>query len=152
MEDSRYPKICFNKLKKLAEHDLSSPKFNWFVQVNEYFFNKIKESDIWLNITLEKLTTEKNNLLTKIKNYLLKEDQEFCEKSNSLIFYPSSLNNGINSGYLNLKIPSYDKKVIAQLRMYNTYVQRIILKKKIQSKQTTMNIVNTVMKEMISCI
>ena len=79
MEDSRYPKICFNKIKKLSEYDLSSPKFNWFVQVNEYFFKKINESDIWLNITLEKLTTEKNKLLTKMKNYLLIKDQEFCE-------------------------------------------------------------------------
>ena len=46
----------------------------------------------------------------------------------SLVLYPSLLEKKHNN-YLNLKIPAYYKRVIAQLRMLNSYVTRIILKK-----------------------
>ena len=72
IEDNRFPKICFNRLKKLAIHDLPNPKFNWFLQINQKFFKKIDECQFWENITLEKLKLERNNLLEKMKNYLEK--------------------------------------------------------------------------------
>ena len=74
MEDNRFPKICFYKAKKLAKYDLTNPRFNWFVQIDEFFFKKINESNFWNNLTLEKLKIERNNLITKMRNHLIKED------------------------------------------------------------------------------
>lgn len=128
MEDDRYPKICFNRLKKLAEYDNASPKFNWFVQINEYFFKKIDESHFWSNLTLEKLVLEKNNLITKMSSFLEKNDQECCKNSSSLALYPNIYNIEKKINYLDVRLPAYYKKIIAQLRMYNLYIPRILLK------------------------
>ena len=60
MSDNRYPIICFNKIKSYSKDE--NEKYNWFIQIRERFFEPIGKAELWESLTLDTLTSEKENL------------------------------------------------------------------------------------------
>ena len=130
MPDQRYPRICYNRFKKLP-HDPDpnkSNKYNWFTQVKEIFFDKINKAETWINLSKEDLINQKQHLISLLKNYLVERNREKCISSTSLTFYPMISQMESTTNYLDLMISLYHKRVLAQLRLFNNYVARICLK------------------------
>ena len=100
-----------------------------------HFIEAIDKIDLWQQLTLEKLTLEKDGLVESLKNHLLLMDRTSCLNSTSLSILPMlvSDNNekGLNSNYyLNSTIPLHLKKISTQIRFLNNFCTRIIIKNK----------------------
>ena len=86
MDGSRLPKVCFDRLKKLAESDKQSDDLNWISQI-KHFFTVIKREEIWNNLNLKNLQENKESLLKLYKMYWYDRDRTNLMNSSSLIFY-----------------------------------------------------------------
>lgn len=137
--EERLPKICFKRLQFLAKQGSADEKYNWFIQVKNKFFSKINKSEFFDNITLCSLIKEKDSLLSEFKKYIHGKDKTEIENNNSMPIFPMLYNEGLVTKYLNLKIPLYYKKILAQIRFINLYNNRILTKKKIYSIKENTN-------------
>lgn len=63
MSEDRYPKLCFNKIKNLANQK-HAKKYNWFSLIRETFFTPLKEENLWDSLTLPLLLENKSKLIT----------------------------------------------------------------------------------------
>lgn len=129
MDENRYPRICFNRIRALAQYDSSKGKYNWANQIKTHFFETIGRSDFWENITAESIKLERENLVEALRQNLYKNDVDSCKISTSLTILPALIHVGSIIKYLDLKVPLKFKKIIAQLRMHNQYCPRIIINK-----------------------
>lgn len=128
MQDNRYPRMSFNRLRAIDAKGKASSKYNWVAQIREEFFEVIDETEIWSNLNLDTLIREKSNLINKLSEYLNKLDKIDCLISSSLRIYPYIVSIDLKPNYTNLKLPNYFKKVIAQLRFMNKFSSRILTK------------------------
>ena len=87
MAESRYLKICFEKLKVLAErYPNEDPKYNSCLQTKELFFKNIDVENIYELFTIETLKNNNKFLLSKLQRFYLQNDFEKSENSNFLFF------------------------------------------------------------------
>lgn len=130
MKEERLPKICFKRLQSLAKQGNIDEKYNWFIQVKNKFFDKINKAEFFENIDLNSIIKEKNSLLSEFKEYIHGKDKIALLNNNSLAIFPMLYKAGLVTKYLNLKIPLYYKKILAQIRLINIYNCRILTKNK----------------------
>ena len=128
MENFRYPKICFLKLKDLAQRfPTNNDKYNWISQINTNFFKKIN-IDIDIFCKSNKGVTYQKHLLDKLKRAFILKDIEKTQKLNYLYFQDSLNYELAQPRYFNLVNNIKLIKVIAQVRLSNKYNERIIVK------------------------
>ena len=92
------------------------------------FVEKIDAADIWDGLTLALLLREKSNLLDKYRQRLINSDAIKSKNSTSLVIFPILLLRNMDNQYLQPNVNQSKKQWIAQLRLFNTYNNRIILK------------------------
>lgn len=128
MESFRFPKLCLARLKSLALKDPSS-KLNWFCHLRKFFVD-CGLAGTWLDMCLGVDSLDAKILLNKYELFLRERDMSSFARSRSLQLYPYlSLGDGPQS-YLRMKLPLYFKKILAQTRLINVHVCRIIFDKK----------------------
>ena len=139
MNEERLPKICFKMLQFLSKQGSVDEKYNWFIQVKNKFFSNINKTVFFDNINLNSLIKEKDSLVSEFKKYIHGKDKIKIENNNSMAIFPMLYKAGLVTKYLNLKIPLYYKKILAQIRFINIYNKRILTKKKIYSIKESTN-------------
>ncbi len=115
MEDSRYPKICLNRLFTLHFNFISNTaKFNWFSQV----VNFLRDADENLTITsLNSIIENKATLLAGFKSKLYFMDYSECLSSSHFPLYKTLFFDDKHAEYLNLNLPIQYSRTMAQLRL-----------------------------------
>lgn len=137
MEDFRYPKICFFKLKRISENvDIRLLKFNWYMQV-EKIFSLIDRKTELDNLTLESIQRHKNTWISDYEKLLREEHIRRLEESRSLQVLPYLPRYEGLQKYLYLKIPLKYFSLLAQIRTLNNYRSRIIINRKILKMKST---------------
>lgn len=122
MEESRYPRICFEKLRNIKE---SKGKYNWVSQIKE-MFNKCNMGYIWEEPDLCSMVIDKDAIINTYKNYLMETDKKRLEECKSLQIFPYlSLVEGTQL-YLKTRLPLFHKRLMAQLRLIGSFFPRIM--------------------------
>lgn len=125
MEEEQYPRICFEKLKTLADRNVSNIKYNWALQVKNFFID-LDEEVIWNSLTLDSLISNKMRLVKKFEQFLFEKDTIKLQSSSSLKIYPWLPLYSGTQPYLQSRISLSYVKIIAQIRLLNDYNTRLI--------------------------
>lgn len=128
MEDSRYPKICFLRLRQLAREPKSDSKFNWYKQVGG-IFDLIEEKMEWENLTVTRLQIKKKHWINKYESYLYSEDIKRKNESRSLQIFPHLVLFKGPQKYFQNKISLDYIRVLSQIRLLNNIVTKIKINK-----------------------
>lgn len=114
MESHRIPKICFNRLLELQGVD---QRYNWFLQVKEYF-GHIQSLSLLENLDADSLKRAKPHLLTRYQNFLYHRDTVERSRSAYLVFRDSRFGSTPEAvKYLTWCLPMYMTRIVTQLRL-----------------------------------
>lgn len=116
MSESRYPKICYNRLLYLDARDLSVDAYNWVSQLRSLYFNLGYER-LWLSLSLRDLKASKNDLIESYRQNLMNDDLARLQDSRYSNFFTFYRFSESPKSYLQLKCPMQIIRVIAQLRL-----------------------------------
>ena len=125
MNENRYPKIAFLRLKELAiNFPNSSSKFNWVLQVKEQFFDKI-------GVNIEKVCERHERslddfLIDKYNRLLIGNDIKRMRASRSLYFGVYLRYEITQPQYFNLVKNLNTLRILTQIRLSNKFNERII--------------------------
>ena len=131
MNDERYPKICFLRLKELAlRFPSSEPRYNWIIQIRKNFLDKINVNiqDVFSAI---KSQSYRDFLVEKMRRAYLQEDLERSYSSNALFFAQYLNYDNSTPRYFVYFTSIKTLKTISQLRLLNKYNERLIIKNKL---------------------
>lgn len=130
MDNNRYPKICFKKLKKLSENNNVIIKYNWCAQIGE-IFKMIDRYTDWQNITLYSIVTNKTRWINEYEDFLRMRDiKRLCESRSLLILPQLTIRESIQD-YFKLCRSLKSFRIITQLRLLNVFQTKIIINNKL---------------------
>lgn len=113
MPESRYPRRCFDRLKRLE----SLPeKYNWCSQVRHYF-DLVGCSDLWENLTYGSLRRCFSDLLNRYREFLCQQDVISFTASHYSPF--TRVHSGVlaTTKYLRLQMGINVTRILTQLRL-----------------------------------
>lgn len=122
MQNDRYPKICFNKLKEMYTGSETDKKFNWLHQlhtllstVNKQFILDIEDPGVF--------QVELKDTLILFKNYTEERDKQilFTPTRYSPVYPAMYTDSDSHQPYLTLNAPFPMTKILAQIRLAGNY-------------------------------
>lgn len=129
MSDERIPKICFNRLKELAVTSTLPDKYNWCLQVKQ-FFTDAGLLNIWDSLSLSTLQENRTTLIANYKRFLYEKDYQRVSLSSTLDILPQlNLSQGPQK-YFAIRLPPSIRAMIAQIRLFNNVSPRLIINTK----------------------
>lgn len=128
MNEDRYPKICFESLRRWDKDPSNKVRYNWFSLIKQVLISHNVNVD-WSNLDSATLIHAKQNLLSQLQIALYARDLEAAASSNFSPFFNSLFAPFSASCLYSLKIPFQLVKACAQLRLSSNYVVRISLSK-----------------------
>lgn len=124
MECSRYPRRCLEELRRLAQRSPNS-RLNCFNKVRSFFIDCGLERR-WIAESPLTFGDDMEDILDHYARCLKSADRERILFSKSLLIYSNlQLVNGTQK-YVLFKCPLRFKRVIAQIRLLNLHVSRIV--------------------------
>ncbi|XP_043480334.1 uncharacterized protein LOC122510015 [Leptopilina heterotoma] len=130
MNDTRYPKLCFLKLIKLARKNPKN-KLNWFNQLKFSFFEPCGLLEYWNGINSETSSLNERAILDKFELFLRNRDEDRLNHSRSLLILSSLPHKAVAQSYLLLRMLIFYKRILSQIRLINQHVCRITFNRKI---------------------
>ena len=127
MNDSRYPKICFVKLRTMALTNQTTSG-NWFAQIND-LISACPASHLWSHSENSLSQDHINTMFTQYRQICFVSDSNRLRQSTSLQILATILPTADTTPYLLLRLPLHDIRVLAQLRFLNNFNPRIITDK-----------------------
>lgn len=118
MDESRYPRICYDRLVYLDANGLSSRQYNWVSQVGMLLLDAGCGRSM-SDLNAGYLRANKRNLVDAYRRVLLGRDLESLQGSVFSGFFPFFVFDGKPKAYLNFKCPIYIQRIVAQLRLSN---------------------------------
>lgn len=158
MPEDRYAKICFKRLIALKHFESKNNKYNWISQIHDIFLTPINENVDWNSLTLESFLEIKETLVNKFNNYCYQNDFNSCINTSSLTIYNKIFpKNPITENYLSSNLSLQEKRVIAQIRLLNNFVPRIVFNNVIYNLMETENCnycneANSIIHKILYCI
>ena len=132
MDGSRYPKICFERLKDYArKYPKSNSKYNWVLQLKEKFFDHLDILNFEEFLIDDKIKKNETFLLNNLQRYYTREDITKFKKTSSIIFNSILEYEKSQPAYFDIIEATSIIKILCQIRICNTHNQRIIIKNKI---------------------
>ncbi|KAI5703877.1 hypothetical protein M8J76_001061 [Diaphorina citri] len=117
MEEKRLPKICFLKLQEMAVANPTATKYNWVAQIRQ-IFTKLDCLEVYDAEDPKIIKVQVDSMIEKIQESNRMEDKRRIEVSSYSNVYKnlSNLDNQEEEKYLNMDVPLYKIRTIAQLR------------------------------------
>lgn len=126
MNEQRYPRICFMRMRELDKSNNNSIKFNWASQL-KHLISHLGFSRLWDEQKSHNIRKELNNILKKYGKEMLLMDWERVVNSTYNDRYQALKKFEKTEKYLTLPINIDKLRVISQLRlMGNNYIRFII--------------------------
>ncbi|KAI5743687.1 hypothetical protein M8J77_021086 [Diaphorina citri] len=137
MEEKRLPKICFLKLQEMAVANPTATKYNWVAQVRQ-IFTKLDCLEVYEAEDPKIIKVQVDSMIEKIQESNRMEDKRRIEVSSYSNVYKNltNLDNQEEEKYLNMDVPLYKIRTIAQLRTSAQKIVRITIHKDIHVIET----------------
>lgn len=117
MADNRYPRMCCNKIFKLAKQcKKSNNKYNWVLQI----ISIVEDVPLTRNLNMldmDVLIEKTNSILEHYELYLRVKDRERVEASTSLQIYPYLPSGGGAQFHLKVGLPMAVSRLLSQIRL-----------------------------------
>lgn len=125
MEDSRTPKILYNRLVVLDKSESNITALNWSTQI-KIFLTKMGFENVWSNQTINRYKID--DILAVLANTCRDKDLASLKVSTFNNHYKLIKFDANREDYLNLKIPISKTRIICQIRVANKRGLRILHK------------------------
>uniref|UniRef100_A0A023FB05 Putative endonuclease-reverse transcriptase n=1 Tax=Triatoma infestans TaxID=30076 RepID=A0A023FB05_TRIIF len=116
MQDSRYPKICFKRLKHMHENKNGLEEYNWYSQISKQF--SVIGIDVHAQIkSATDLIKNKHVILEKFRNHWLSVNVDRCITSSYSSVFRNISSLGLGENYITYKTSIHKIRTIVQIRL-----------------------------------
>lgn len=127
MPDSRWPKMCYKRLRQLENNPCNKIKFNWTTQLKQTL-SELNLGRIWEEQNPLLIKREIKNIIRKHEEITRIEDKNRIQLSSYNPRYKYIKSSQGIENYLTMKLNMDIVRVISQLRMMGTNFIRLIIK------------------------
>lgn len=124
INQERYPKLCFDRLRALEKNGNCDAKFNWCKQIGD-IFRRCDLEEQWTNLSPSNVHTVVKSITDKLAFLLREKDCESLRNSSATFVFKRIFLRENPAPYLTRRMPIFYTRALAQLRLFNAYNPKI---------------------------